>query len=225
MTPSWPWLALIGLGAFHGLNPAMGWLFAVALGLQRRSRSAVWWSLVPIAIGHAIAIALVVIVIGMLRVFVAIRPMQIAAAAVLIAFGIYRLFARHPARVGMQVGSRDLALWSLLMATAHGAGLMLLPVLLQMPLPMPLPMLLAAEAQHHAHMVAITDIRYSVLVGSLAVAVHTIAMLLTAGAIALVVYEWAGLAFLRKGWINLDLLWVLVLVGAGIALLVVALLT
>jgi hypothetical protein len=217
MTPTWSWLVLIGLGAFHGLNPAMGWLFAVALGLQRRARSAVWWSLIPIAIGHAIAVGLVVILIGLLRLFVAIRPMQIAAAAVLIAFGIYRLLARHRAWVGMQVGGRDLALWSLLMATAHGAGLMLLPVLLQMPL--------GTEAHRHAHLAALTGIGSSVLIGSLAVAVHTIAMLLTAGVIAGVVYEWVGLAFLRKGWINLDLLWVLALIGAGIALLAMALLT
>ena len=217
MTPSWSWLALMGLGAFHGLNPEMGWLFAVALGLQRRALSAVWWSLIPIAIGHAIAVGLVVILIDLLRLFVAIRPMQIAAAVVLIAFGVYRLLARHRARVGMQVSACDLALWSLLMATAHGAGLMLLPVLLQMPL--------GTEAHHHAHMAAITGIGSSLLVGSLAVTVHTIAMLLTAGIIAVVVYEWVGLAFLRKGWINLDLLWVVALIGAGIALLVMALLT
>ena len=57
---AWPWLALAGLGAFHGLNPAMGWLFAVALGLHRQSRRIVWLSLLPIALGHAVSVAIVV---------------------------------------------------------------------------------------------------------------------------------------------------------------------
>ena len=108
----------------------MGWLFAVALGLQRKSRAAVLWSLLPIAAGHALSVALVIAAVGALRAFVDPMILQVGAAAILIAFGVYRLFARHRARVGMQVGAADLVLWSFLMATAHGAGLMLLPVLL-----------------------------------------------------------------------------------------------
>ena len=130
MTPAWPWLALAGLGAFHGINPAMGWLFAVALGLQRGRRAAVLWSLLPIAAGHALSIALVVAAVGALRAFIDLAMLQACAAIALIAFGVYRLFARHRARVGMQVGATDLLVWSFLMATAHGAGLMLVPVLL-----------------------------------------------------------------------------------------------
>lgn len=215
MTSAWPWLALAGLGAFHGLNPAMGWLFAVALGLQRRSRVAVLWSLLPIAVGHALSVALVVVAVGVLRAFVDFRMLQVGAAVSLIAFGLYRLLARHRARVGMQVSSADLAVWSFLMATAHGAGLMLLPVLLEMPF---------GTADHeHAHMAVATEIGKSAATGSAAVAVHTAAMLVVAGAIAVAVYEWVGLAFLRRGWINLDLLWVLALAGAGLFLLITAL--
>lgn len=215
MTSAWPWLALAGLGAFHGLNPAMGWLFAVALGLQRRSRSAVLVSLLPIAVGHALSVALVVVAVGLLRAFVDFRMLQIGAAVALISFGVYRLLARHRARVGMQVSHVDLVVWSFLMATAHGAGLMLLPVLLEMPI--------GTEGFGHTHITAANEIGTSAATGFAAVAVHTAAMLAVAGAIAVAVYEWVGLEFLRRGWINLDLLWVLALVGAGVALLITAL--
>ena len=215
MTVAWPWLALAGLGAFHGINPAMGWLFAVALGLQRKSRAAVLWSLLPIAAGHALSVALVISAVNALRPFVDLVALQVGAAVALIAFGLYRLLARHRARVGMQVGIADLVLWSFLMATAHGAGLMLLPVLLGMP---------SGILHHdHVHMVEATAVGGSAINVVAAVAVHTAAMLTVAGAIAIAVYEWVGLAFLRRGWINLDLVWVLALIGAGAILLVLAL--
>jgi len=213
----WPWVALAGLGAFHGLNPAMGWLFCVALGLQRRSRAALLWSLLPIAAGHALSIALVVLIVGVLRAFVDLKVLQIGAAIVLIAFGAYRLVARHRARVGMQVSSADLLFWSFLMATAHGAGLMLLPVLLEMPMG-------GVGHEHHGHAgtVAATELGRTSGTALAAVLVHTAAMLAASGAIAVAVYEWVGLAFLRRGWINLDLLWIFALIGAGIVLLTLA---
>jgi hypothetical protein len=210
----WPWLALAGLGAFHGLNPAMGWLFSVALGLQHRSRAAVIGSLLPIALGHALSIALIVGAIGVLRAFVDFRMLQVASAVILIGFGIFRLLARHRAKIGMQVSSCDLVIWSFLMATAHGAGLMLLPVLLEMPMRMP--------GDEHGHMLT-GGIGNTTMIGIAAVAEHTAAMLVVAGAVAISVYEWIGLGFLRRGWINVDLLWVLALVGAGMVLLAVAL--
>jgi hypothetical protein len=105
---AWPWLALAGLGVFHGLNPAMGWLFAVALGLQRRSMRAVFASLVPIALGHAAAIAVVVAALSVLQAFVELRVLQGSAALVLVGFGLHRLVARHRGRVGMQVGFGEL---------------------------------------------------------------------------------------------------------------------
>jgi hypothetical protein len=190
-------------------------LFAVGLGLQRRSRAAVLCSLLPIALGHALSIALIVVAVGMLRAFVDFRMLQVGAAITLIAFGLLRFLARHRARVGMQVSGGDLLIWSFLMATAHGAGLMLLPVLLQMPIGMGVP--------PHAHMAPATEIGNSAMTGIAAVAVHTGAMLAVAGAIAVSVYEWVGLAFLRRGWINLDWLWAIALIGAGVILLVSAL--
>src|SRR6266516_1751106 len=131
----WPWLALIGLGLFHGMNPAMGWLFAVVLGLQRGSGAAVIEALPPIALGHAAAIAIVVVFVAVAQLAADAALLRLAAAACLIGFGGYRLARgyRHAYRVGMQVGFFDLALWSFLMATAHGAGLMVMPVLLELP--------------------------------------------------------------------------------------------
>jgi hypothetical protein len=200
-------MALAGLGAFHGVNPAMGWLFAVALGLQRQSLRAVLWSLLPIALGHAVSIAAVVAAVAVLQLLIDMRLLQWGAAALLVGFGLYRLVARHRGRGGMQVGFGELALWSFLMATAHGAGLMLIPVLLNFDM----------GADHAMHMQGIgTEIGASVA----AVIVHTIAMLAVAGAIAVVVYRWVGLAFLRRGWINVDLIWSIALIAAGVALLI-----
>jgi len=210
VTGAWPWIALAGLGAFHGLNPAMGWLFAVALGLQAQRREAVLQALVPIAAGHALSISAVVLLVSALRTFVDLRALQLACAVLLMGFGLCRLLARHRGRFGMQVSSAQLVGWSFLMATAHGAGLMLLPVLLGMP-----------EQHEHAHMMS--GVGQTALGALAAVGIHTLALLCVAGVIGLIVYEWVGLAFLRRGWINLDLVWAIALVGAGLILAAMAL--
>src|SRR5437870_6036037 len=130
----WPWLVLVGLGAFHGINPGMGWLFAVALGLQEQSQRAVRRALLPIALGHAASIGVVVVAVSLLQAVLPEQLMRYLCAALLGAFGLWRLVrARHPRWVGMRVGFRDLMLWSFLMATAHGAGLMIVPILLGWP--------------------------------------------------------------------------------------------
>jgi hypothetical protein len=207
----WPWLMLAGLGAFHGVNPAMGWLFAVARGMQRGSAAAVLFSMLPIAAGHALSIAMIILVLQVLGAFLDLRWIAFGAAFTLIGFGIFRLFARHRGRTGMQVGAIHLLLWSFLMASAHGAGLMLVPVLLQIPLCRPfshvsrLPTLALAGSAAHTAIAAVS--------------VHTVAMLAAAGAVGIIVYEWAGLAFLRRAWINLDLIWVVALISAGLIVL------
>lgn len=203
----WPWLILIGLGAFHGLNPAMGWLFAVALGLYRGSRSVVLVSLIPIALGHAAAIAVVVYAVIGLGMAIDQHSFRIVAGLLLIAWGIYHVLYghRHRLRIGLRTGLAGLAVWSFAMATVHGAGMMLVPVL------MPL-----AQGGEHAHHMPMTT---SLGVAALAVLVHSLAVLLTTGAVALIVYEWVGLDFLRRGWINLDLLWTAALIGMGLWLL------
>lgn len=207
MTESWPWLTLAGLGVYHGLNPAMGWLFAVALGLHRRSRRVVFLSLVPIALGHAIAIAVVVAAVVFFATLIDQRLLQRVAGVLLIGWAAYHALYghRHRVRVGMQTGMTGLALWSFLMATAHGAGLMLLPAVI--------PLCLASTPAREI------TASGSLTVSLAAIGVHTLAMLSVTGLIAFIVYEWFGLAFLRRGWINLDLIWTLALGGTGAFLL------
>lgn len=201
---TWPWITLIALGAWHGCNPGMGWLFAVSRGLQDRRGRSVLDALPPIALGHALAIALALAVIAVGRASLPLGALRWATAAVLIAFGISRLFRhRHPRWVGMRVGFRDLTLWSFLMATAHGAGLMLLPLFV----------VDAARPSCHvdAGIALAGPIDYAA-----ATLVHTLAMLATTGIIALVVYHKLGVAILRRAWLNLDALWAIALVAAGL---------
>ena len=202
-----PWLALIALGAFHGLNPAMGWLFAVALGLYRESRKVVLVSLIPIALGHAASIAVVVYAVVFLGMAIDAAKFRILSGALLIGWGIYHLLYghHHRLRIGLRTGLFGLFAWSFVMATAHGAGMMLIPVLMP----------LEQAGEHARHMPATT----SLWIASLAVLVHSLAMLITTGIVALIVYEWVGLDFLRRGWINLDLVWTAALIGIGLWLL------
>jgi hypothetical protein len=185
----------------------MGWLFAVALGLHRHSRSVVLSALLPIAIGHALAILAVALAVVLLGIVVDQRTIRLAAGALLIGWAAYHTLygSRHRVRFGMQVGMLGLGAWSFLMANAHGAGLMLVPVLIPL-------CLAAAPAQE-------LTAAGSLPVALAAVGAHTLAMLATTGVIALAIYDWFGLAFLRTGWINLDLLWTMALVATGVILL------
>ena len=210
----WPWLVLMGLGAFHGINPGMGWLFAVALGLQEKSQRAVRRALLPIALGHAASIGVVVLVVGLLQAVLPEQVVRYLCAALLGVFGLWRLVrARHPRWVGMRVGFRDLMLWSFLMASAHGAGLMLVPLLLQWPAP---------DASHARLMAALWPqaAATSPALVLAAVSVHTLSLFLVTSAIALLVYEKLGVAFLRHAWFNLDVLWAAALFLAGVMALV-----
>jgi hypothetical protein len=215
MSELWPWLALFGLGAYHGINPAMGWLFAVALGLQEKSRRAVLSAIPPIALGHALSIAVVVGVVWLAQAALPQRALRYAAAAILFGFGLFRLVrSRHPKWVGMRVGFRDLTLWSFLMTSAHGAGLMLIPILIGWP----------EEHAGHSHGGFGSSNQMTALAGPLqwlvAVVVHSAGHLSVAVLIALVVYEKLGLALLRRAWFNLDLLWMIALMMSGILILV-----
>jgi hypothetical protein len=226
MSGAWPWLTLFGLGAFHGINPGMGWLFAVALGLQEKSRGTVLRALPPIALGHAISVALVAGVLWLAEAALPERALRYGAAAILFGFGLYRLLrSRHPSWVGMRVGFRDLTLWSFLMASAHGAGLMLVPVLLGWSQGHD-----TAAAHHHmshggSHTGGLSPQQIAGTLDPLrwlaAVGVHTAGHLLVAGLIALLVYEKLGLAMLQRAWFNLDLLWVIALMLSGVLILVV----
>jgi hypothetical protein len=204
----WPWAALALLGAYHGLNPGMGWLFAVARGLQERRRQAVLSSLLPIAIGHEASIVVVVIAVSLTEQFVPTYLVRLIAALVLVSFGLYKL-ARplsHPKGFGMRIGFAGLAGWSFLMSSAHGAGLMLAPVLLGLPV---------ADTYH-----SLRDIS---LQAACAATLHVAAMLLVMGVVSLVVYEKVGLRILRRGWVNMDLGWSFVLIASGAITLFTAL--
>jgi len=208
MTPFWPWLAVVGLGMFHGANPAMGWLFAVALGLHRRSLAVVMESLLPIALGHALAVAGVAAAVVLMGAFVDPALLRAFAGCALVGWALFHLVygSRHRVRVGMRTGLAGLALWSFLMAASHGAGLMLVPALIP----------LCLSDGPAGELVA----SGSPMIALAAVGVHTASMLIVTGAIAAAVYEWVGVAFLRRGWINLDRLWIAALFAAGVVLLV-----
>ena len=216
MSELWPWLAVFGLGLFHGINPAMGWLFAVALGLQEQKRAAVLRALPPIALGHALSIGIIIAVLLLARVAVPPRTLKIAAAAILFGFGLYRLLrSRHPNWVGMRVGFGDLTLWSFVMASAHGAGLMLVPFFL--------PSAAGEESHHHEahqmHAWAFANFSAPSLLIA-AVVIHTLGYLAITALVAIVVYENLGVAILRHAWFNIDLLWMLALMIAGVFILV-----
>ena len=201
------WLMLL-LGAYHGINPGMGWLFAVALGMQEQKGSAVAKSLVPIALGHALAIGSVVMVAAFLGKALPLLTIRYGVALLLVGLGIFSLVRHwHPRWVRMRVGFRDLTIWSFLMASAHGAGLMVLPVLLA-----------SSTVEAHAHMAGHSHMSSaaSPLAGMLATAIHTAGYLAVTGLIAWAVYRKLGLALLRKTWFNFNLVWGAALVVTGL---------
>jgi hypothetical protein len=201
---TWPWITLIALGAWHGLNPGMGWLFAVSRGLQERSGRAVLGALPPIALGHALAIAAALVIVAIGRASLPLGALRWVTAAALIGFGASRLIRhRHARWVGMRVGFRDLTLWSFLMATAHGAGLMLVPLFV------------VDAARPSCHVDAGVALSGAVDYAAATLA-HTAAMLAITAIVALVVYHKLGLALLRRTWFNLDGLWAIALIAAGL---------
>jgi hypothetical protein len=203
--------ALAGLGAFHGLNPAMGWLFAVARGMQERSRWVLVRSLPPIAAGHLASVAIVAAVVSATRSVVAANVVAVVGGVLLVGYGLWRLLSeRHFRWAGMRLSAAQLTGWSFLVSSAHGAGLMLLPVLATAPLP-----------GHTAHLAG-APAATGALTGLAAAGVHTVAMLAVMAACALFVYESVGVNVLRRAWFNVDRLWAAVMVGAGAITLALA---
>ena len=211
------WTAMVALGAYHGINPGMGWLFAVALGMQQGRASGVWRALPPIALGHAAAVG-VVVAIAAIELHLEIsgsgrstrEVLKVAIAATLVTLGGYRLWRhRHPRFGGMQVGFRDLVIWSFLMASAHGAGVMVLPFV------MPVEAAVSAEGPHAHHAITAS----APWADALAVGIHSLSYLLVTTLIAWIVYRKVGLAILRTAWFNLDWLWAGALVVTGLVVL------
>ena len=204
------WVALLVLGAFHGINPAMGWLFAVALGLQEHRRGAVFRALMPLAAGHALAILAVIVIAALAGLTVSPNYLRWAVAAILIGVGL-RFLVRHPHLrwAGMRVGMGELTLWSFLVASVHGAGLMVLPIFMGMSS--------AAHGSAGASFLASGTFAAAVI----ATAVHAASYLLVSAAVALLVFEKLGIGVLRKAWFNVDLIWATALMGTGVATLVI----
>jgi hypothetical protein len=213
-----PLVTVALLGAYHGLNPAMGWLFAVGLGMQDRRRRSVLRALPPIAAGHQLAIVAVAALVVGLGTLVDPRPLRLAAAGALIGFGLFRFIRPrvHARWTTMRVTRKELTWWSFLMSSAHGAGLMLAPVLLGTS---------AAEPAHahagHAHHGEATAGAMGLGDAAMAITIHVGAMLAVMAVVALVVFEKLGLAFLRKAWLNSDQFWAGAFVVAGAVTLVV----
>lgn len=237
----WPWGALLLLGAAHGVNPGMGWLFAVALGLQQQERRAVWRALLPLAAGHALAIGAVALLAAAVGLVIPPGTLKWLVAGILGGFGIFHLVRhRHPRYGGMRVGARDLTIWSFLMASAHGAGIMALPFILGAQVSLAdvsaeTPTTHAAHAGHvdeggrlgadpraahgsHAEHVdaLLAGLPAAQWVGILATLLHTAGYLLVTGLIAVVVYEKLGLRVLRRLWVNLDLVWAIALMATAV---------
>ena len=209
MEEAWPYILLGLLGAYHGLNPAMGWLFAVALGMQERSRRAVLRSLVPIAIGHEASIVLVAVVVVGLGLLADTQALHVGAGIALIAFGVFR-FAKPRAHfrwTKLQVNRRELGWWSFLMSTAHGAGLMVAPVLIGAGA--------TAEASANDSVEHVQGVLDAPLMGGLALLLHVTSMMLVMAVVAVVVYEKLGVAILRQAWLNTEWLWAGAFVMAG----------
>jgi hypothetical protein len=209
-----PLVTVALLGAYHGINPAMGWLFAVGLGMQERNRRAVLRALPPIAAGHELAIALVAVLVVGLGAVVDPSHLALVAAVALIAFGLFR-FARpraHPRWTTMRVTRKELTWWSFLMSSAHGAGLMVAPVLLGA----------GAAESANAHVGHVHDDPAATIgVGdaALAITVHVGAMVAVMAVVALVVYQKLGLTFLRRAWLNSDQFWAGAFIVAGLVTL------
>jgi hypothetical protein len=201
-----PLTTILFLGAFHGINPGMGWLFAVSLGLQERRLGAVWRALIPLTLGHALAIAVVVLVAVAAGEAVPVASLKLPVAVTLGALGIYRLIRhRHVTGGGMRVGMWGLTAWSFLMATCHGAGLMVLPVFLGMAAP-------AQGASCHVAGAALAN----ATAAATATLVHGAGYLIVTAAAAWLVFKKLGVGILRKTWFNLDLMWAIALIGTGI---------
>lgn len=185
MTNDWIWLSVAGVGALHGLNPASGWMFAAAWGVHSRDKAQSLGALMPIAIGHVASIGLVAgaFAVGLSMDRVA---MQVVAGGLLAVVVIHRLSGRKAKRVRVPAGKVGLALWSFMMSSAHGAGLMLVPVLMPLCLGNGTGREITASG--------------SLTLALAAVSVHTLAMLAVTGAVALSVCRGldAGASLLRS---------------------------
>jgi hypothetical protein len=208
------WLAVVASGLYHGVNPGMGWPLAVSAGLLGRSRRDLVLALALLAAGHVLAMLAILLPFALVSALLFWqREIRVGASAIVIAFGVFRLINRRHPRALARIKPTQLALWSFAIATAHGAGLMLLPIYLG---------LCAAETLDAAHKAAFALMAQNLAMAMLVSVVHALAMVTAGGLIALLVYEWLGLKFLSRYWFNLDLVWAVSLILIGVIGLVMS---
>ena len=214
-TSAWLWAAIVASGLYHGINPGMGWPLAVAAGLMDKSARALLAALVPLAAGHLLAMLVMLLPFAMLLALAEWqRQIQIGASLLLIAYGMLRLaYPRHP-RVLARIRPAQLALWSFVVAIAHGAGLMLVPIYLG---------LCESAGLDSGHQAAATLIGANLAMALIVSVVHTVAMISAGGGAAWLVYRYLGLQYLSRSWFNLDMVWALSLILVGAIALAIGL--
>ena len=201
------WLAILASGLYHGINPAMGWPLAVSSALMERRARALFSALVYLALGHVLAVLLVMLPFAMLTILLAWqRAIQVGASVLVIGFGVFLLIRRRHPRVLVRIPPSRLALWSFAVAIAHGAGLMLVPIYLG---------LCSAYDMDRGHRAAQTLIESNLGMALLVSGVHACAMMVAGGLLAWLVYRYLGLKFVSRSWFNLDAVWALSLVLVG----------
>ncbi|MGI8872930.1 MAG: hypothetical protein ACR2KP_01110 [Egibacteraceae bacterium] len=211
------WWAVVGSGVYHGLNPGMGWPLAVSAALMERRRWAMATALAALTVGHFVAMAAILLPLSAISTLLDWeRPIRIAASAVVVSFGVYLLLNRRHPRFLARVPPHRLALWSFLVANAHGAGLMLLPIYLGLNSSGGMGGI-AGDMGDMAGRQAVGGLLEQQAVPALLVAaVHTLAMLAAGAIMAVAVYAWFGLRGVSRSWFNLDLVWALSLVVVGV---------
>jgi hypothetical protein len=201
------WLAVVVSGLYHGVNPGMGWPLAVSAGLMGHGRRDVVTALVPLAVGHLVSMLVILLPFAAMTALLDWQhEIRIGASAAVIAFGLFRLVNRRHPRVLARIRPTQLALWSFVIATAHGAGLMLLPIYLG---------LCSADELDLAHQTSSILMAQNSATAVLVSLVHTLSMVAAGGMIAVLVSDWLGLKFLSRSWFNLDLVWALSLILIG----------
>ena len=206
------WLAVIAFGVYHGLNPAMGWPLAVANGLTAKRDAAVFATAWPLGAGHFFAMAIVLVPFALLAWYVEwSRAIRVGAGALVLLFGAYRLIDRRHPRLLARVRPTQLTWWSFLMATAHGAGLMLVPLALSLCAPGAV----ADSPSLSGHAASMALMRSGFIMAIAVSVVHTLAMIAAGLGVAWVVYRYLGLRFLTRAWLNLETVWGATLVVTG----------
>jgi hypothetical protein len=201
------WLAVVASGVYHGINPGMGWPLAVSAGLMGRSRKDLGIALVPLAAGHILAMLVILLPFALVSALLDWQhEIRAGASVTVIAFGIFRLINRRHPRALVRIKPTHLALWSFAIATAHGAGLMLLPIYFG---------LCSVDRLDATHQATSILMAQSLATALLVSVIHALAMVTAGGLIALLVYDWLGLRFLSLSWFNLDLVWAVSLILIG----------